>query len=76
MKRRQPNTCIYCDYTEFYYNEVMEAAIEIMQQWNASHDEDEQSIDWRDFESEAIDIVAKYKDTDTQCDECYDGYDY
>jgi len=46
-----------------------------MQKWNASN-EDEQSLDWRDFENEAIDIVAKYKDTNTQCDECYDGYDY
>lgn len=76
MKRTQPHTCIHCDYKEYYYDEVKDAAIELMAKWNSSHDEDEQSIDWRDFENEAIDIVAKYKDTNTQCDECYDGYDY
>jgi hypothetical protein len=75
MKTSQPHTCIHCDYKENYFDEVKDAAIELMQKWNASN-EDEQSLDWRDFENEAIDIVAKYKDTNTQCDECYDGYDY
>ena len=76
MKRSQPHTCIYCNYEANYFEEVKDAAIELMEKWNLSHDEDEQSIDWRDFEEQAIDIVAKYEETDTQCDECYDGYDY
>lgn len=76
MKRSQPHTCIHCDYTANYFIEVKDAGIQLMQQWNSSHDEDEQSLDWRDFEEQAIDVVSKYEQTDTQCDECYDGYDY
>jgi hypothetical protein len=75
MKRSQPHTCIHCDYTENYFEPVKDAAIELMHKWNASHP-DEESCDWTDFEIEAIDIIAKYKDTYVVCDECYDGYDY
>jgi len=78
MKRSQPHTCIHCDYTVNYEFPVHEAALELLKKWNATHGEDDQveESDWDIFEEEAIEIVSQDDDVDTQCDECYDGYDY
>ena len=62
--------CIHCNWSFNYEDEVKEESIKLMQQWNASHDEDDQCDDWKDFVAEAIDNLCRFPYIKTICDNC------
>ncbi len=66
--------CIYCDW-EVYHDEVKDAAIELVQAYNAKCTDENAMLDndcWDSFIQEAVEIVAKCKHVHTECDECHD----
>lgn len=75
---RDDETCIHCDYTINYYDEVKEEAMCFVTKWNAENPDDQMQHpeDWKDFSEEAIEqVVSKYRNIRTVCDCCYDNED-
>ena len=51
-------------------NEVKAESTRLMQQWNDSHDADDQCDDWKNFIAEAIDNLSVFPFIKTICDNC------
>ena len=73
----EDHSCIHCDYTVYYYSEVKDICIQLMQKWNASNPEDEYTDDWKAFEEEAIaEAIQKDDSIRTTCINCDSPYSY
>ena len=65
--------CIYCDYTEVYYDEVKEAGTILSNEYNQKENEESS---WEDFLEDAIELARKnYNYIEYECDYCHDHND-
>jgi hypothetical protein len=70
----EDDTCIHCDYTVNYYDEVKEEATKLFEKHNEGLEGDDMACHWDCFIEEAISyVVYQYASVRTTCDCCHDN---
>jgi DNA-directed RNA polymerase subunit RPC12/RpoP len=64
--------CLHCDWREYYYNEVMDAAKVLSDAYNVKENEE---TCWEDFIDDAIEELSTNKNVHIECDYCHDHND-